>query len=310
MKILCAVFLFMALPLWTGAAQVTMSASTPAATIGERVELRVVVRAEAGVKDIRVDVPAGAYDIIGRSRRPTVRAADGSTFEEIIVIAFFQTGDFTVGPFRVELLPQGQGIASEQTGQLAIRVRSLLGENDKDIKPLKELFAIRGDPRHLLPTAAGLVLLLLLGAVAWLWLKKSKTKRQLEAEPPLAPEIELEMSAWELRKKNLPQSGEFRPFFIALSGMIKHFIQRAYGFNAVDCTTAETMAQLKNSESDGEIVAGLESIFTEADLVKFARQVPEQEFVAGLWPQIASLVAKHKKRRELAMAATHVQTGR
>lgn len=310
MKILCAAFLFMAWPLRAGAAQVTMSASTPAATIGERVELRVVVRAEAGVRDIRVDVPAGAYEIIGRRRRPAVRTADGGTFEETIVIAFFQTGDFTVGPFRVELLPKSAGIAGEQTGQLGIRIRSLLGENDKDIKPLKELFPIRGDPRHLLPTAAALMLLLLLGAAALLGLKKSKKKRQREAEPPLAPEIELEMRVRELRQKNLPQSGEFRPFFIALSGMIKHFIQRAYGFNAVDCTTAETMARLKNCESDGEIVAGLEAIFTEADLVKFARQVPEQEFVAGIWPQIAALVAKHKKRRELAMAATHVQTGR
>ncbi len=310
MKIPCAALLFLALSLPAGAAQVTLSASTPTATIGERIELRVVVRAEAGVKDIRVDVPPGAYDVIGRSRRPAVRAAEGSTFEETIVIAFFRTGDFTVGPFRVELLPQSRGGAGEQTGQLAVRVRSLLGANDKDIKPLKELFAIRGDPRHLLPYAAALALLLLLGALALLGLKKAKKKRRLEAEPPLAPEIELEMRARELRRKNLPQSGEFRPFFIALSGMLKHFIQRAYGFNAVDCTTAETMARLKNCESDGEIVAGLETIFTEADLVKFARQVPEQDFVAGIWPQIATLVAKHKKRRELAMAATHVQTGR
>lgn len=309
MKILCAITLFLAWPLRPGAAQVTMSASTAAATIGERIELRVVVRAEPAVKDIRVDVPPGAYDVIGRSRRPPVRAADGSTFEETIVIAYFQTGDFTVGPFRVELLPQSRGGAGEQTGQLAIRVRSLLGENDKDIKPLKALFAIRGDPRHLLPTAAALALLLL-GAMALLWLKKAKKKRQMEAEPPLAPEIELEMRARELRRKNLPQSGEFRPFFIALSGMLKHFIQRAYGFNAVDCTTAETLAWLKSREGDGEIVAGLETIFTEADLVKFARQVPEQEFVAGIWPRIATLVAKHKERRERTMAATHVQTGR
>ncbi|HEX7501875.1 MAG TPA: hypothetical protein VF451_00525 [Acidobacteriota bacterium] len=310
MKIHTAVFLLMAWPLRAGAAQVTMSASTPAATIGERIELRVIVRAEAGVKDIRVAVPAGAYDIIGRSRRPTARAAEGSTFEEIIVIAFFQTGDFTVGPFRVELLPQRAGIASEPTGQLAIRVRSLLGENDKDIKPLKGLFAIRGDPRHLAPTAAALMLLLLLGALLLLLLKKSKKRGQPEAEPPLAPEIELEMRVRELRQKNLPQAGEFRQFFIALSGMIKHFIQRAYGFNAVDCTTAETMARLTGCERDGEIVAGLETIFTEADLVKFARRVPEQEFVAGIWPMIASLVAAHKKRRERTMAATHVQTGR
>jgi hypothetical protein len=310
MKILYAAFLFLAWPLWADGAQVTLAASTPTATIGERIELRVVVRAEAGVDGIRVNVPAGPYDIVGRSRRPIVQSAEGRTFEEIIVIAFFQTGDFVVGPFRVELLPKSIAAASEQTGQLAIRIRSLLGENDKDIKPLKELFAIRGDPRHLLKYAAALILLLLLGALAWLGLKKLKKKRLPEAEPLLAAEIELEMRANELRKKNLPQTGEFRQFFIALSGMLKHFIQRAYGFNAMDCTTAETMAQLENRESDGEIVSGMAAIFVEADLVKFARLLPEKETVDGIWPQIASLVAEHKKRRELALAATHVQTSR
>jgi len=310
MKTLAAVFFIMAWPAWAGAAQVTMAASTATATVGERIELRVVVRAETGVEDIRVDVPAGAFDIVGRSRRPAVGTADGRSFEEIIRIAFFRTGDFVVGPFRVQLLPLRDGVASEQTGQLTIRVRSLLGENDKDIKPLKELFAIRGDPRHLLKYAAALMLLLMLGALALLLLAKLKKKRLAESEPPMAPELELELRVSELRKKNLPQSGEFRQFFIALSALIKHFIQRAYGFNAEDCTTAETMARLKNCENDGEIVAGLETIFIEADLVKFARQVPEKESVAAIWPRIASLVAKHRKRRELTTAATHVQTGR
>ena len=310
MKLLGAAFLLLAGPLSAGAAQATMAASTASATIGERIELRVVVRAEAGVRDMSVDVPAGDYEIIGRSRRPAVLTADGSTFEEIIVIAFFRTGDFVVGPFRVDLLPPGAGTPSERTGQLAIRVRSLLGENDKDIRPLKELFAIRGDPRHLLKYAAALALLLLLGFLVRLWLKRKKSGESRTSEPPLAPEIELEAGVNELRKKNLPQSGEFRQFFIALSGMIKHFLQRAYGFNAMDCTTAETLALLRARENDMEIVAHLEAIFMEADLVKFARQVPENEAVAGIWPRIASLVATHKRRREQAMAATHVQAGR
>ena len=54
--------LFLALSLPAGAAQVTLSASTSTATIGERIELRVVVRADAGVSDIRVQAPPGAYE--------------------------------------------------------------------------------------------------------------------------------------------------------------------------------------------------------------------------------------------------------
>ncbi len=186
-----------------------------------------------------------------------------------------------------------------------------LTENDRDIKPLKDLLALRGDPRHLLMPAAGVMLLLLLGIAGWLLLKKMKTGKLPVSAPLPPPEIELEMRLRELRGKNLPQRGEFRQFFISLSEMIKHFIERAYEFNAADLTTAETVERLKSGERDGEIVSQLETVFRQADLVKFARQVPEKEATDAIFQRIAVLIAKHKKRRELALAEAHAaETGR
>lgn len=318
MNRLRAALLILALPLAVSphpdgaaaAAQVTLSSSASTVTIGERVELRVVVSADAGVSAIRLLVPPGAYEVVARRSLPAVRTADGRTFEETVTIAFFQTGDFTIGPFQVELLPPREGRGSETSGQLAIRVRSLLGENDKDIKPLKELLAIRGDPRHLLPFAAALLFLLLLAALALLLRRRAKKKSAHAAAPPPPPEIELEMRLRELRQTNLLAAGEFRPFFIALSDMLKHFIQRAYGFNAEDCTTSETMAGLNSLEHDSAIRAGLEAIFTQADLVKFARLLPGSGELAAIWPRLDALVATHRRRREQALEAAHVQARR
>ena len=310
MKRLSAALLLLALPLAVAAAQATLSASAATVTIGERVELRVVVRAEAGVSAIRLQVPAGAYEIVGRRSLPSARTADGRTFEETVTIAFFQTGDFTVGPLQVELLPPREGRSSEPTGQLAIRVRSLLGENDTDIKPLKELLAFGGDPRHLLPFAAALLFLFMLAALAVWLLKRAKRKPPLATAPPPPPEIELETRLRELRQTSLLANGEFRPFFIRLSVMLKHFIRRAYGFNAEDCTTAETVAQMKNRELDREIVAGLEAIFIQADLVKFACRLPGSEDLAAIWPRLAAIITVHRRRREQALEAAHVQARR
>jgi hypothetical protein len=305
-----ALILLLAGPLAAGAAQVSLSSSAQTVTVAEHVELRVVVRAEAGIEGMRVEVPAGDYDIVGRARRPAARSAEGTTFEEVITVAFFRTGEFTVGPFRVVLLSRQGEQGSEETGRVSVRVRSLLGENDKDIKPLKDLLAIRGRPWHLLRYAAAVLLLLLLGAALLLALRKRRGKRRAGSAPPLPPETELEMRVAELRRRNLPQAGEFRKFFIALSDMIKRFLQRAYGFNAEECTSAETVARLRGSESAGEIVAHLEAIFMQADLVKFARQVPAPEAVEGIWPMIASMIAVHRRRREQATEAADVQAGR
>jgi hypothetical protein len=306
------VLLLLSLPLACAAAQVTLSSSASTVTIGERVELRVVVRAGAGVSSVRLQVPPGAYEVVARRSLPALRTADGRTFEETVTIAFFQTGDFTVGPFQVELLPASHGPAGrepEATGQLVIHVRSLLGENDRDIKPLKELLAMRGDPRHLLPLAAAL-LLLLLAALAVLLRRRAKRKHAAAVAPAVPPELELEARLRELRQTNLLAAGEFRPFFIALSAMLKHFIRRAYGFNAEDCTTAETVAQLQGREHDSAIIAGLETVFVQADLVKFARRLPGSGELAAIWPHLAALIASHRRRREQALEAAHVQVRR
>jgi hypothetical protein len=308
-----AVLLVLFLPLACAAAQVTLSSSASTVTIGERVELRVVVRAGVGVSSVRLQVPPGAYEVVARRSLPALRTADGRTFEETVTIAFFQTGDFAVGPFQVELLPEGHGQAErapEATGQLTIHVRSLLGGNDRDIKPLKELLAMRGDPRHLLPFAAALLLLLLLAALAMLLRRQAARKHAAAVAPVEPPELELEARLRELRQTNLLAAGEFRPFFIALSAMLKHFICRAYGFNAEDCTTAETVAQLQSREHDHAIIAGLEGVFVQADLVKFARRLPGSGELAAIWPDLAALIASHRRRREQALEAAHVQARR
>jgi len=305
MRPFTAACLLLAWPLTSAAAQVTLSASARTATIAEHVELRLIVRTLENIDEINVTIPAGGYDIISRQNQPPMQTTEWRTFEQVITIAFFKTGDFTVGPLAVELLAAKTVKESETSGTVTIRVRSLLGENDKDIKPLKKLLAMRGDPRHLLKYAAGSMLLLLLAITGWFLLKKRAMKKDLPRAAPLAPEIELEMRIRELRQKNLPQQGEFRQFFISLSDMIKRFIERAYEFNAADFTTAETIERLRNSEGDGEITGSMETIFQQADLVKFARRVPEQEAVASLYPLIAAVIIKHKKRREPAGAEPH-----
>lgn len=290
------------------AAQVTMSASAATATIGERVELRVVARVGADISAMRVQVAPGAFEVIARRTLPPAVTDAGGTLEEIITIAFFQTGDFEVGPFAVKLLPGPDGGETE-TGRLAIRVRSLLEESDKDIKPLKEPLPLGGDPRHLLPYAAA-VLLLLLAALILQLRRRARGRRNVAAAPPPPPEDELEASLLRLKQAGLLQRGESRAFFIALSAMLKHFIQRAYGFNAEDCTTAETLPLLREREADATIFAGLEAVLTQSDLVKFARRVPEGGEMAALWPRLDSIVAGHRARRQLAQEAEHVQAGR
>jgi hypothetical protein len=298
------------IPRLISAAQVTLSASTLTATIGEHVELQLIVRSLENIDEIKVSVPAGDYDIIRQQNQPLIKTAEWRTFEQVITIAFFKTGDFTIGPLSIELLSAKAVKEKEQSGTITIKIRSLLDANDKDIKPLKKLLAIRGNPLHLLKyfIVAGLILFL---GVLLLILKRKMKKNYLPAAAPLpAPEIEMELRIRELWQKKLPQKGEYKLFFILLGEIIKHFLARVYSFNADDFTTTEIIAHLESYEKDSDIVAGMENIFGQADLVKFAKQIPETTVFSALAEKIATLAGKYKKRRSLETKANHVQTGR
>jgi hypothetical protein len=298
------------LPRLVSAAQVTLSASTLTATIAEHVELRLIVRSLENIDEIKVSIPAGDYEIIRHQDQPLIKTAEWRTFEKVITIAFFKTGDFTVGPFTVELLAAKAVKEKEQSGTVTIKIRSSLGENDKDIKPLKKLLAIKGNPLHLLKYCAAIGLIVLLVAIL-LILKRKKIKKSLRVTAALpAPEIELEARIGELWQKKLPQKGEYKLFFILLGEIIKHFLERVYNFNADDFTTMEIVAHLKGSEKDSAIVSGMEDIFGQADLVKFAEQIPQTAAISVLAEKIAALTGKYKKRRSLEIEAAHVQTGR
>ncbi|MCX6554533.1 MAG: hypothetical protein NTZ12_05890 [Candidatus Aminicenantes bacterium] len=284
------------------AAQVTLSASTLTATIGEQVELRLIVRSLEAADEMKVSLPAGDFEVIRRQSQPTIRTSEWRTFEHVITVAFFKTGEFAVGPMTVELLAAKAVIEKDQSNAISIKVRSLLGADDRDIKPLKKPLAIQGNPLHLLKYAAVVGLILLLAALLLILMRKKNEK----SPPPEAalpePELELELRIRELWQQRWTQKGEYKLFFIRLGEINKHFLDRSYGFNADDLTSTEVMARLGSNEKDMGIVACFENIFTQADLVKFAEQVPETSTINALAQNIATVINTYKKRRSLSEA--------
>ena len=68
----------------------TLSASTLTATIGEQVEMRLIVRSLEAVDDMRISLPAGDFEVIRRHSQPMIRTTDWRTFEQVHDHRFFQ----------------------------------------------------------------------------------------------------------------------------------------------------------------------------------------------------------------------------
>ena len=290
--------------------QVSLTASPQSARIGDRIEIHLIAKTSADIEDIVVSGETLDFDIIERKSPPFRDFPDYRLFERIITIAVFKIGEFTVGPFEVVPVKNKMPGEKVKSGTLSIKINSVLEESDKDIKPLKKPMEMRGRPWFLLRYLIIPLILLLIAWLVVLILKERKKILAARTGPLPPPEEELAMSIRELADRRLLEKGKAKELFIQLTGILRRFFDRYYGFEADDLTTSETLLQLHRNEKEERVVGEIENILVMSDLVKFARFVPESETVDDLFAAIDRLIHVYRARRAAAQTEAHAAAGR
>jgi hypothetical protein len=172
----------------------------------------------------------------------------------------------------------------------------VLREEDKDIKSLKDLIDIKGNPFYILKYIILFLIIVLIVILIVLWMKKRAKGKQPAMQPLLPPVEEFEAGIKKLWEQNLFDKGKIKPFFIQMTRIIKRFLYRKYNFNADDFTTYETLYYLKNKEQEALILNNMGYIFDISDLVKFAKYIPESNVPVDILARIDEMIGEYKKR--------------
>jgi hypothetical protein len=77
----------------------------------------------------------------------------------------------------------------------------------------------------------------------------------------------------ELKDQKLWQKEQVKKYYIELSAIVRHYIERRYQVDSEELTSRETLAQLKTMVS-AQAYSHLKELLEQADLVKFARMKP------------------------------------
>lgn len=291
-------------PSSTTGTQVSISVSENLAFIGDRIRLKFIANTTSDVDSISIKYMEKEFDILD-DKTPTQKRKeqDALIFEKPIEIAFFKTGDFNVGPFIIEMKKNEKVIETRETNSVPVTIKTTLKEEDKDIKPLKNLLEIKGNPWYILKYA--IIFMLLMGIIFLVlyYLKWKKTKATEKPKPLLSPLEELELRIKELYQQSLFEKGKMKLFFIELTIILKQFLHRNYQFNAEDFTTYETIYDLKRRESEAALLNNMESLFNTADLVKFAKYIPDAETLSELAKKIEATIGIYKIRASAAASA-------
>ena len=299
MKLLlrCLLCLFFVLPL-RAETQVSVSSSTNLANLGDWVNLKVIVKSTEQFENIEVVLEKQEFELITQQPMRRFEQDDFVVYEKDLTIAFFKTGDFTISPLKVEMKRGNRVVEEKTTNSLSITIESILTKEDKDIKPLKDLVPVKGNPFYLLKwlfifLAAGIIIFL----VIW-WVRRIRNKPVQPVEQILSPLQEFDNNLQELLKLKLFEKGKKMEFFIRLIELIKLFFQRNFNFSAEDFTTYETLYTLRRFEIDQNILDHMDIIFNAADLVKFAKYPADKKIYQDVVYKVTTVLECYKKQQQ------------
>ncbi|HHS12483.1 MAG TPA: hypothetical protein ENN03_01810 [bacterium] len=265
----------------SGVIEVASRVNRSNVTIGDLITYTIEV---IHAPDIHVEMPGLGADLEPfeirdvRIHEPVMEKGHVRTRRDYTIAAFV-TGNFEIPPLTVRYASESDSVfRTLNTESIAIVVESLKPDEEGDIRDIKTPESMPLDPRVIVRWA--LSGFLCAGIATWfiVWLRK----RKRGAAPPeeknpsrLIHEICLE-ALDELRRADLSGREQVKSYYIRLSEIIREYIEGRYFIRALEMTTSEVLAALKQAEMKGSDFNVLERLLRTSDLVKFARWIPPE----------------------------------
>lgn len=278
--------------------QIETSVDKAQVYIGDLVNYTITVTYDSTIELLPPPLGAnlGAFDVKDYQTDIATKLPGGRLKSEShFVLSTFTTGDYIVPPVPMAfVLPDGtrKVMLSES---VPIKVNSLLLNTDDsvDIRPLKAQFEFRRDytPYFIWGTV---IFLILAALVIYFW---HKLRHKI-----LGPALDLR-PAWEiafeklakLDQKGLVKEQQFKQYYFELTEILRSYLGRMYAANITDMTTDEFFDNYDTIGLVADIQHELKSFLNHADLVKFAKFIPEPERCQTDFRYVHDLIERVRK---------------
>ncbi len=268
---------------FSGGVDVSFKSATDTVTIGDPITLtlRVIAPADETVSIPKLDTEWGDFEVRSQSAPKITANDDGSqTTEQTIVAALFDVGTFRTPNWDVTLSDMHGNTAKRAVPQVSITVESVLKEGDTDLRDIKPQADLPVPPPWLWILTA--LMAIALAYFGWKYLRRwleNRRRAKPETTPtePVDPRPPVEIALAELariERLDLPGQGRFKEHYSLVSDCLRQYLESEYGFPALEHTTAEIRASLRQTSLEQKCRHQFLSIFEVGDLVKFARYIP------------------------------------
>jgi hypothetical protein len=257
--------------------------------IGEQAELTLSCRIskenpENIVFPILSDTVVNKVEIVSQSGIDTLQTGEDASetrLEQKFYITSFDTGYYVIPP--MEFTINGE---VEKTAPLLLGVKTVEIDTTASIKDAKPNYSVNiglGDYIKVYwPYAAGVLGVAILAAVIFLIIKKRK---QRPAKPEPVPEVIDTRTAHEIaldelnriRSEAIYKRGLAKQYHTEITEVLRDFIEKQFNIHTHEQTSRQILDGLKFAGLSDKSAVRLRTILFRADMVKFAKLLPETE---------------------------------
>ena len=257
---------------------ISWKADTTKIRIGEQIKLSIEVKAPK--KDIVVfpDIQTNtdSLEIVGKSTVDTSFKKDNAIYGVVYSITSFDTGKYNIPGIKV--LAGRDTLSTDPFNIEVITVPvDTLKQSRYGIKDVKEdpyTFKEIAQKYYWIP-----ILILVLTLLAWeVWrIIKRRRIAKIAPEMLLSPYERAKYRLNRLDNAKYIEKGEVKEFYIALTDVIRLYLDEQFCLPAPESTSAEILADMKKLKLSKEQYRQMREFLTDADLVKFAKMFPSGE---------------------------------
>lgn len=253
--------------------QVTTEFAVDSVTVGEQFRVHYTVEHPDSLTFLPLDVFDAGNCRVASLVWTDTKAAGIRTQAGVLTAMTLDLHEAHVPPARFFFVAAGGDTLVAISDEVSVPVRAISSEGSepRDLKPQWQ-----APPSYLwLYWVVGSLLAVTL--VIFLW---QRARRTVVVAPP-APELPADYVALReferIETMGLVAERKYKRFYSELIDTVRHYLERRYGIQAMDETSWEIVDNLARM---GVQLDGLETLFQDADVVKFAKSQPDENSCA------------------------------
>ena len=192
----------------------------------------------------------GPFSLLGRDETREQNLGDGRIRREFVLrVAAYEPGEVQLPPIDVTYLGPAGEVKTARTGAVAIKIASLIAnEPEPALKDAATPVSVMEENR-IRSMSAGRCWRRALGAlITFFIVRKLRSRRGERPGPPPRPAHEIALERLDrLGALGFLENADNRPFYFAVSEVIRDYLGGRYGFDSLEMTTDELIVELQAS---------------------------------------------------------------